>query len=95
MKTIELFYLTDCPYCLNAAKAVDELKREDPSYGEIQIRWIEEREEAELADSRDYYHVPCLFYKGEKLYEANPAHTYAAIKKHIRKAFDTVLEERS
>ena len=28
MKEIELFYLSHCPYCIKARKAVDELKRE-------------------------------------------------------------------
>ena len=91
MKEIELFHLTHCPYCVNARKAIDELKEENPEYQEIAIRWIEESEETELANSRDYYYVPTLYYKGEKLYEASPAHGYAVIKKNIKKAFDTVL----
>ena len=91
MKEIELFHLTHCPYCVNARKAIDELKEENPEYQEIAIRWIEESEETELANSRDYYYVPTLYYKGEKLYEASPAHSYAVIKKNIKKAFDTVL----
>lgn len=91
MKQIELFYLTYCPYCINARKAVGELKDECPAYRPIRIRWIEETEEAELAASRDYYYVPTLFCGGEKLYEARPGHDYARIKENIRRAFETVL----
>ena len=91
MKQIELFYLTHCPYCINARRAIEELKSENPAYAEIKIHWIEESEEAELADSRDYYYVPTIFYGDEKLYEAKPTHSYSRIKRSIRDAFDQVL----
>ncbi|MBR1456160.1 MAG: glutaredoxin [Oscillospiraceae bacterium] len=91
MKEIELFHLTHCPYCVNAGRAIEELKREDPAYAEIRIRWIEESEEPELADSRDYYYVPTIYCGGEKLYEARPTHGYETIKKHVRAALDMAL----
>ncbi len=90
MKQIELFHLTHCPYCVNARRAIEELKEEIPAYREIRVRWIEETEEAELADRRDYYYVPTIFFRGEKLYEARPGHGYSAIKENIRKALGTV-----
>ena len=55
MKEIELFYLNGCPYCRNAERALTELRKEDPRYATVKIRWIEENRERELADSRDYY----------------------------------------
>ena len=58
MREIEIFYLTGCPYCSNARRAVAELMAEEPAYGALQLRWIEENEEPTLADSRDYYRVP-------------------------------------
>ena len=91
MKQIELFYLTYCPYCDNARKAIAELKEENPSYQEIQILWIEESEEKELADSRDYYYVPAIFHEGKKLYEAKPGHSYQKIKACIQKALEAVM----
>ena len=93
MKEIELFHLTHCPYCVNAKKAIAELQEENPDYRQIRIRWIEESEQPELADSRDYYYVPTIFYCGEKLYEARPTHGYDTIKGHIREAFDRVSAE--
>ena len=93
MKEIELFYLTNCPYCKNARKAIEELGREDPRYADLPIRWIEESRERELAESRDYYYVPALYYNGEKRYEASPGHGYEAIRENIRRVFDTVLAE--
>ena len=32
MKELEIFYLTSCPYCINARKAIDELTAENPAY---------------------------------------------------------------
>ena len=70
MKELELFYLNSCPYCINARRAMDELVKETPAFGEIALRWIEEKQEPALAASRDYYYVPTLYFRGEKLYEA-------------------------
>lgn len=91
MREIELFYLRSCPYCRNARRAIEELVRENSAYGEIRIRWIEESEEPQIAESRDYYSVPTIFWQGEKLYEAHFTHSYAVIKQNIQSAFDRVL----
>lgn len=91
MQEIELFYLSHCPYCSNARKAIEELTKENPAYSAIGIKWIEESMEPELADSRDYYNVPTLFFEGRKLYEAKPSHSYEIIKENIRTAFDEVI----
>ena len=91
MKQLEIFYLSRCPYCRNAIKAIEELRGENPAYSDINIRWIEESEEPALADSRDYYNVPAVFFNGEKLYEAKPFHDYDTIKAGIRGAFDAAL----
>ena len=91
MREIEIFYLTGCPYCIHARKAAAELMEENPAYQALTLRWIEENEEPALADSRDYYRVPSLFYEGDKLYECSPLHGYEAIKEHFRAAFDRAL----
>ena len=91
MKEIEIFYLTSCPYCRSARRAVDELRVENPAYASLDLNWIEESEQPELAEGRDYYSVPSLFYGDEKLYEAHFTHSYDVIKESIRKAFDRVL----
>ena len=89
MKEIEIFYLTGCPYCRHARKAVEELLAED-DYTGLSLRWIEERENKVLADSRDYYYVPTIYYDGQKLYECSPTHNFAAVKANFKAAFDTV-----
>ena len=91
MKEIELFYLKSCPYCRNAQRAIAELTEENPACADIRIRWIEEREEPQIAGAYDYYYVPTIFWNGEKLYEAHFTHSYDVIKRNIREAFDKVL----
>ena len=91
MPEIEIFYLTGCPYCENARRAVTELLREEPAYGALTIRWIEETEEAALADSKDYFRVPSVFLGEDKLYECSPLHGYGTIKARLKAAFDRAL----
>ena len=91
MNEIEIFYLTGCPYCVKARRAAAELMAEEPAYGTLRLRWIEENEEAELANSRDYYRVPSVFCNGDKLYECSPFQGYEAIKAHLKAAFDRAL----
>ncbi len=93
MREIEIFYLTGCPYCERAERAVSELMAEQPAYRALTLRWIEENEEKALADSRDYYRVPSLFYDGDKLYECSPFHSYETIKANLKEAFDLVLDK--
>lgn len=91
MREIIIFYLTGCPYCDAARRAVEELRQESPAYEALALRWIEENEERALADSYDYYRVPSLFYGEDKLYECSPLQGYETIKARIRAAFDRVL----
>ena len=91
MKKITLFYLSDCPYCRNARKALEELKKENPAYGEIEIDWIEESEQPELAGKYDYYYVPTFYDGDKKLYEAKPSESYAVCKENVKAVLDAVL----
>ena len=91
MKEIEIFYLTSCPYCINARKAIGELTEENPAYAGLSLRWINEQKERALAEERDYYYVPTFYHNGEKLYECSPRDDRAAIKAHIKAVFDKAL----
>lgn len=91
MKKITLFHLNDCPYCHNAKRAIEELKKENPAYSEVDIDWIEESEQPEFARKYDYYYVPTIFADGKKLYEAKPSEDYAACKANVKAALDAVL----
>ena len=68
MKTITIFYLSDCPFCKKAFAYIDELKKQE-AYQAIELELIEEEEEAELANQFDYYYVPTFYIDGEKVHE--------------------------
>ena len=68
MKKIQLFYLEYCPYCKKTRKDLEALLKLE-KYAQVQIEWIEESKEAELANQYDYYYVPCFYVDGVKMKE--------------------------
>ena len=91
MKKLTLFHLTDCPYCHNAKRALEELTRENPAYAAVEIEWVEERQHPDIAEQYDYYYVPTIFDGQKKLYEANPSERYEDCKQHVQAALDAAL----
>lgn len=86
---IKLFYLENCPHCKRARAWMDELYKENPIYKDIPIEMIEESQEAELANSYDYYYVPCFFDGHQKLHEG------VASLDIIRQIFDDYLRRNT
>ena len=86
MKEFKLFYLETCPYCLKARQYMEELRNENPEYQRIELEMIEEREQAELANTFDYYYVPTFYLGDEKLHEG------AMTKEDLQSVFDKVLQ---
>lgn len=82
MKKIKLFYLEYCPYCKRALKYIDELKNSDKRFDNIDIELIEESRNRALANSYDYYLVPCFYVDEKKVHEG------AADKEDIRKVLN-------
>ena len=68
----------------DAKKNIEELTAENPAYADIRIDWIEESEHPEIAEQRDYYSVPTIYFAGEKLYEASPRDSFDTIKARFR-----------
>ncbi len=68
VKKIRVFVLRNCPYCKAAVNYISELKQ-DPKYSVLELEFIDENEQVELANSFDYYYVPCFYYGDEKLSE--------------------------
>lgn len=62
---LKLFYLKNCPYC---KKAFTYIEKHNKQY-HVEIELIEETEQAELANTYDYYYVPCFFKGNEKIHE--------------------------
>ena len=93
MKTVTIFYLTACPYCIKGRKALAELQAENPAYAAIDAQWIEENQNAALADTYDYYSVPSIFIGKQKLFECQATMGYDEIKAGFRQALDQLLAE--
>ena len=74
--------LENCPYCIKALQAVEELKKEQLKYSNIELEIIDENKMPDIASkyAKDYYYVPSLFVDADKIYEANPADDYNTIK---------------
>ena len=85
---LTIFHLNHCPYCHNARRALNELVKQDPEYGKIDVEWIEESEQPELAARYDYYYVPTIFLGDKKLYEAHPSEDYASCRERVKAALD-------
>ena len=85
MKKITMMYLKGCPYCKQSMNWMEELKQEQPVYQNINITYIEESEQPQLADTLDYWYVPTYFVDGIKKHEG------AATKDKIKAVFDAAL----
>ena len=90
-KEILLFTRDDCGYCAKAHKAIAELKAENPAYGTLSLREVEETREPEFIEKFDYYAVPTLYLDGVKKFEAHIGMGYDEIKDAVKRVFDEAL----
>ena len=79
------FILPHCPYCRQAKELIGELRAERPELSAVEIEYIDESLQSELADRYDYYRV------GKKLYEADPLWSREEARKRLSAMFDGVL----
>ncbi len=86
MKELTMFYLESCPYCRRARGFMAELREESPEYAKIPVKMVEEREQKALADSFDYYYVPCYYIDDVKISEGS------VDKDGVRAVFEKALE---
>ena len=86
MKELTMFMLPNCPHCKLALKFAEELIAENPEYGKIPVKMIDENKESALADKYDYYYVPSYFIGDTKLFEGH------AEKADVEKVFKAALE---
>lgn len=82
---MKLFVLENCPHCIRARQWIKELYEENEVYRNIPLKMIDEAKEVELANTYDYYYVPCFFDGDVKLHEG------VASKDVIRNIFDDYL----
>ncbi len=95
MKTVKLFHLYGCPYCEQAFRAMDELKKENEAYGRIPVEMYEEYKDAEIVAQHDYYYAPTMYIGNDKIYEAHPGESYKECKAQVKKVLDLVMQERT
>ena len=91
-KEILFFTRDDCGYCAKAHKAIAELKAENPAYGTLSLREVEETREPEFIEKFDYYAVPTLYLDGVKKFEAHIGMGHNEIKAAVKRVFDEALD---
>lgn len=93
MRGLEVFYIPGCPYCAKARKALEELKEENPDYGRVPVKWINEEEEIDYANEHNYSYVPTVYFGRTKMYEAHPGSSYQEIRDALKVALDRAVFE--
>ncbi len=82
MKPIVMFITSWCPYCKQALYFMEELKKENRKYEDIEVKIIDEEKEPNIAKKYDYYYVPTYYIESTKVHEG------ATSKEIIRKIFE-------
>lgn len=72
MKDVLMMVMAGCPHCRRANEMLDRLMEAHEEYRNVQIRKVDENVDTALADSLDYYYVPCFFVDGKKVMEGVP-----------------------
>ncbi|MFZ5967794.1 MAG: thioredoxin family protein [Bacillota bacterium] len=86
MKPVLMFMMESCPYCKEASKWMEEVKKENPKYFNIEITTIDERIQPGIANKYDYYYVPTYYIDGKKVHEG------AVSKDIVREVFEKACE---
>lgn len=82
MKSVIMFTTSWCPYCKEALSFMEELKKENPKYEDVEIKIIDEEREPEISKQYDYYYVPTYYIGSTKVHEG------ATSKEIIAKVFE-------
>jgi thiol-disulfide isomerase/thioredoxin len=72
MKSITMFETSWCPHCKQAHIFMEEIKNDNPKYKDLNIRYIDEDQEPDLASQYDYYYVPTYYLDSVKFHEGIP-----------------------
>lgn len=67
-----MFITSWCPYCKKALLWMEELKKENPQYENVEVKIIDEEHESEIAKKYSYYYVPTYYVDGIKVHEGVP-----------------------
>lgn len=86
MKPVIMLITDWWPYCKQASRWMEELKKEDPKYLNVEVIVIDEEVEPEKAKKYDYYYVPTYYVEDTKLHEGVPT------KEIVREVFEAALK---
>jgi len=86
MKPVLMFITNWCPYCKEAYYIMDDLKKMNPQYANIEVKIIDEERQPKIAKQYDYYYVPTFYVNGVKIHEGVPS------KDIIRSVFEEALK---
>jgi glutaredoxin len=87
MKKVLYFYLEGCPHCRRATGWMEQLVEQNPQYEAVDVRRVEERDEAGFARGFDYYYVPAFYVDGVKVHEG------AATKQIVQSVYERALAD--
>lgn len=60
----------ECPHCQLALSILEKLRKEE-EYKDLDIEFINEKEDPEYADQFDYYYVPTFYVDDTKVHEGH------------------------
>lgn len=69
MKPVIMFITEWCPYCKKALAWMEDIKKQNPEYADIEIKIIDEEIHPDIAKQYTYYYVPTYFVDGIKVHE--------------------------
>lgn len=81
-----MFITSWCPYCKQAFSWIEDLKKENQKYSNIEVTIVDEERQPEIAKQYDYYYVPTFYVDGIKIYEG------ATSKDIVRQVFEKACE---
>lgn len=73
MKPVLMFVTDWCPYCKKAFSLMEEVKKTNPQYTNVEVKIIDEELRPEIAKQYDYYYVPTYYVNGVKVHEGVPS----------------------
>lgn len=85
MKPVLMFVTEWCPYCKKALNWMDDIKKQNPAFTDIEIKIIDEELQPDIAKQYTYYYVPTYYVDGVKVHEG------AASKDIINKVFEAAI----
>ena len=87
MKHVRMMILSHCPHCKRALAMMEDLKAKEPAFAAVEFEIVDEQLHPEIADTLDYYYVPCYFVDGKKIFEGVPS------EEKVRSVFEATLAE--